>query len=207
MGKTRGAHSLRPRVRQGPTPPVAGPSATAAGTCLSVSVVRPSVVAASLAPFAVQSPTAGDAEGSSFVAPAYRRYHTWIGLTPPASSHPRPARRAPPAKRAWTSGLGESSTLRSRAPPSPPYQGIAGAPYLSPASIIRRPYFLATTSRGMLAAGGEISMERFTTTSRHLPQTQGFKTPWFLYSDTIWIRSWCRVSSIILGSSSSYIIR
>ena len=26
-------------------------------------------------------------------------------------------------------------------PPSPPYQGIAGAPDLSPASIIRRPYF------------------------------------------------------------------
>ena len=38
--------------------------------------------------------------------------------------------------------LGMSSTLRLWAPPSPPYQGIAGAPNLSPASIIRRPYFL-----------------------------------------------------------------
>ena len=31
--------------------------------------------------------------------------------------------------------------MRPRAPPSPPYQGIAAAPDLSPASIIRRPYF------------------------------------------------------------------
>ena len=31
--------------------------------------------------------------------------------------------------------------MRSRAPPSPPYQGVAGAPDLSPGSIIRRPYF------------------------------------------------------------------
>ena len=102
---------------------------------------RPSVAAASPAPAAVQSPAAGDAEGSSSVAPAQRRYHTRVGPTPPAPSHPRPARRAPPAKRARTSGLGESSTSRSRALPSPPYQGIARTPDLSPASIIRRPYF------------------------------------------------------------------
>ena len=31
--------------------------------------------------------------------------------------------------------------MRLWVPPSPPYQGIAGAPDLSPASIIRRPYF------------------------------------------------------------------
>ena len=87
------------------------------------------------------TPAAGDAEGSSSVAPAQRRYHTRVGPTPPAPSHHRPARRAPLAKRAKTSGPGESSTSRSRAPPSPPYQGIAGAPDLSPRSIIRRPYF------------------------------------------------------------------
>ena len=75
------------------------------------------------------------------MAPAQRRYHTRFWPTPPAPSHPRPARRAPSAKRAQTSGRGESSTTRSRAPPSPPYQGIVGAPDLSPASIIRRPYF------------------------------------------------------------------
>ena len=75
------------------------------------------------------------------MAPAQRRYHTRAGPTPLAPSHPRPARRAPPTKRARTSGLGESSTSRSRTPPSLPYQGIFGAPNLSLGSIIRRPYF------------------------------------------------------------------
>ena len=152
--ETRGAHSFRPRVRQGPTPPTGtstlGPSSAAAGPSAttgpssaspSVLVVRPSVAAALAAPTVVQSPAAADVEGPSFVAPAQRRYHTRVGPTPPAPSHPRPARRALPANRTRTSGPGESSTSRLRAPPSPPYQGIAGAPDLSPASIIRRPYF------------------------------------------------------------------
>ena len=69
------------------------------------------------------------------------QYHTRVGPIPLAPSHPRPAQRAPPAKRAWTSGPEESSTSKPRAPPSPPYHGIAGALDLSPASIIRRPYF------------------------------------------------------------------
>ena len=55
--------------------------------------------------------------------------------------NPRPARRSPPTKRARTSSPGESSSSRSRAPPSLPYQGVARAPDLSPGSIIRRPYF------------------------------------------------------------------
>ena len=58
-----------------------------------------------------------------------------------APSHPRPAWRAPLTKRARTSGPRETSTSRFRALPSPPYQGVAGAPDLSPGSIIRRPYF------------------------------------------------------------------
>ena len=146
MAKTRGAHYFRPQVRQGPTPPAAGPStagfsvaaspsASAVGAGPSMPTARPTYVAAS------PTPTAGDAEGSSSVAPVQRRNHTRVGPTPPAPSHSRLARRAPPAKRARTSGPGESSTSRSRAPPSPPYQGIAGAPKLSPGSIIRRPYF------------------------------------------------------------------
>ena len=65
----------------------------------------------------------------------------------------------------------------------------------------------ATPSWGILAAWGEISLERFTTTSRHFPQTRGSETPCSLCNDTIWSRSWCRISSIILGSSSSSIIR
>ena len=136
---------------QGPTPPTetstpgpssaaAAPSTAAAGTGPSVPAHPPGAAVLS-APTAVHSPVAGDAEGSSSVAPTQRRYHTWVGPTPPSPSHTIPAWRAPPAKRARTSGPGESSTSRSRAPPFPPYQGIAGAPDLSLASIIRRPYF------------------------------------------------------------------
>ena len=143
MAKTIGAHSLRPRVRQGRTPPAAGPSAAG-----------PSIVAASPAPSTVQSPAAGDAEGSSSMAPTQRRYHTRVWPTPPAPSHPRPARRAPPSKRARTSGPGESSTSRSRAPPSPSYQGIAGAPDLSLASIIRQPYFPCDPISGNVSCRG-----------------------------------------------------
>ena len=64
-----------------------------------------------------------------------------------------------------------------------------------------------TPSRGMLAAEREISMGRCTTISRHLPRTRGSESPCSSYSDTIWIHSWCYISTIILGSSSSSIIR
>ena len=124
----------RPRCRRRPLCAIAGASP-------SVPVVRPFAAAASPVPTAVQSPSAGDAEGSSSVVPAQRRYHTRVGPTLPALLHPKPAQRGPQPKRAQTSGPGESSTLRSRAPPSPPYQGVTGAPDLSPTSIIRRPYF------------------------------------------------------------------
>ena len=160
MAKTRRAHSLWPQVCQGPTPhagtstpgpnsaaspasSVAGASSVvAAGAGLSVPAARPSTAAAaSPAPAAVQGTAAANAEGFSSVAPTQRRYHTRVSPTPPAPLHPRLAWRAPPPKRTRTSGPGESSTLRPQAPPSPPYQGIVGAPDLSPASIIRWPYF------------------------------------------------------------------
>ena len=64
-----------------------------------------------------------------------------------------------------------------------------------------------TPSRGMFAAGGEISMERFTTTSQHIPQTQASRLHAPCAAIPSWSRSWCRYSSIILGSSSSSIIR
>ena len=114
------------------------------------SVVAPSTAAAPHIAAAATSPAlaamqgsaaAGGGEGSSSMAPARRRYHTQVSPTPPSPPHLRPAWRAPSPKRARTSGPGESSTSRPRAPPSPPYQGIAGAPDLSPASIIRQPYF------------------------------------------------------------------
>ena len=109
-------------MRQVPTPPAAGSSA-------------------SPTPTVVQSPTVADAKGSSSVAPTHRRYHTRVEPTPPPPWHPKPTRRAPPTKRARTSGPGESSTSRSTTPPSPPYWDISRAPDLSPASIIKRPYF------------------------------------------------------------------
>ena len=153
MAKTRGAHTYRLRVRQGPSPFAAGPSSAAAGSpAADIAAAGPSSATCPLAAaigagpraLAVRptaAPAAGDAEGFSSVAPAQRRYHTRVGPTPPAPSHPRPARRAPTAKRARTSGPGESSSSRSRALPSPPYQGVSGAPDLSLGSIIRQPYF------------------------------------------------------------------
>ena len=65
----------------------------------------------------------------------------------------------------------------------------------------------APSSRGMLAAGIEIFMGRYTMISRHFPRIRGSETPCSSYSDTIWSHSWCRTSSIILGSSPSSIIR
>ena len=140
MVKTRGAHSFRPQVHQSPTPPATGPSIVGSSAAVGPSGVGPSAAAvgASSSVLAVRPP---DAEGSSSVAPTQKRYHTRVGPTIPAPSYPKLARRAPPAKRAQTSGLGESFTSRSRAPPSPPYQGISRALDLSSASIIRRPYF------------------------------------------------------------------
>ena len=158
MAKTRGAHTYRPRVRQGLSPSAVGPSSAATGSpAADKAAADPSSAAGSsaavvgagprapamrltAAPGAV-APAAIDAEGSSSMAPAQRRYHIRVGPTPLAPSHPRPARRAPPAKRARISGPGESSSSRSRAPPSPPYQGVVGAPDLSPGSIILRHYF------------------------------------------------------------------
>ena len=226
MAKTRGAHSFRPRVLQGPTPPAAGPSvagpaasgpsigsvaaspspavspsAAAAGAGPSVPTARPTADAASPAP------AAGDAEGSSSVASAQRRYHTRVGLTPPAPSHPRPARWAPPAKRARTQAQGSHLHLD---PGCRPLHLIKVFP--EPQTYLRGPSSgdltsLMTPSRGMLAVGIEISMGRCTTISRHFLRTRGSETPCSSYSDTIWSHSWCRVSTIILGSSPSSIIR
>ena len=222
MAKTRGAHSFRPRVRQGPSPstigsstagPVAagpaavGPSAgfISAGPSVAAVGAGPSMPAAR--PTAAPTPASIDAEGSSSMTPAQGRYHTRVGPTLPASSHPRPARRAPPSKRGLTSGLGESSTSRSRAPPSPPYQGIAEAPDLSPGSIIRQPYFPCDPIPGNVSCRDRDFHGRCTTISPHLPRTQGSETLCSSYSNTIWSHSWCRVSTIILGSSPSSIIR
>ena len=98
------------------------------------------VAPSAAAPAAAQGSVA---VGSSVAAPAPRRYHTRVDPTPPSPPHPRPFWRAPPSKRARTSGLGEFSSSRPQEPQSPPHQGPVGAPPLdlSPASIIRRPLF------------------------------------------------------------------
>ena len=103
MAKTRGAHFFTPQVRRSPTPlavgpslvavgptaagfasagpvassyVVADPSATIAGACTSALAMRPTAAPA--------AGDVGDAEGSSIVALAQRRYHTRVGPTPPA---------------------------------------------------------------------------------------------------------------------------
>ena len=64
-----------------------------------------------------------------------------------------------------------------------------------------------TPFRGMLAAGIEIFMGKCIMISRPFPWTRDSKTLCSSYNDTIWNHSWCRISSIILGSSPSSIIR
>ena len=119
MVKTRGGRAFRPRVRRSSPPPVTPPVA---------------------APTAAQGSAA---VGCSAAAPALRRYHTRVDPTPPSPPHPRPSWRAPPSKRAQTSGLGEPSSSRPQEPQSPPHQCPIRAPplCLSPASIIWHPLF------------------------------------------------------------------
>ena len=69
-----------------------------------------------------------------------------MGPRAPYLVHPRPRQRAPPSKRARTSGPGES--LRSRPEPSPPPADESSSPQLSPASRIRRPMFSCDPIRG-----------------------------------------------------------
>ena len=72
MEKTRGAHSFRPQVRQGPTPPAAGPFTAGSSAAADPSTTGPSAAAAGASPSVpvVHPLDAGDAEGSSSVAPA-----------------------------------------------------------------------------------------------------------------------------------------
>ena len=144
MVKTHGGSTFRPQVRRSSTPPTSGstPAAPtiAAPPITTAAAVPPTAPAAAAAPIAIQSSTA---VGSSTAAPAPRRYHTRVGPTSPSPPHSRPSQRAPPSKKAWTSGPGESFSSRPHEPQSPPHQGPVRAPPLdlSPASIIWRPLF------------------------------------------------------------------
>ena len=76
-------------------------------------------------------------------APTPCKYDTWVGPTSPSLADPRPSKRTPPPTRDRTSDPSESSSLRPQEPHSPPVQGPTDdlPPNLSPASIIRRPFF------------------------------------------------------------------
>ena len=136
MVKTRGGSTFLPRVCRSSLPP-AGGSNTAAPAAAAPAAAPPAAVAP---PAAAQGSAA---VVSSAAAPAPRRYHTRFGPTLPFPPFPRPSRRAPPSKRAWTSGPRESSNSRPQEPQSPHHQGPTRAPPLdlSPVSIIRWPLF------------------------------------------------------------------
>ena len=57
--------------------------------------------------------------------PPSRRYNTRVGPRTPSLVHQRPPRRAPPSKRAQTSGSGESSHSKPESSQSPAAQSPA----------------------------------------------------------------------------------
>ena len=129
MVRTRRGHRYKPRVRfttlerDG-----AGTSRSADAHTPDQALERPPT----LAPSVVLE------EAQASMLPSWR-YQTRVGPQAPSPVHLRPRRRAPPSKRARTSGPRESS--RSRPEPSPPPADRGSSPQLSLASRIRRPMF------------------------------------------------------------------
>ena len=119
------------------------------------------------------------------MAPAHRRYHTRVGPTPPASSHPRPTWRPDqprgPGHQAEGShhhrDLGPHPLHLIRVFPEP-----QTCPWGPSSGVLTSP---ATPSRGMSAAGIETIMGSCTMISRPLPRTWDFESPCSSYSDTI----------------------
>ena len=129
MVRTRGGHRYRPRVRFST---LERDDAVTSRAADAHSPDLPAETHLALAPAVIQEePQASE--------PPSRRYQTRVGPRAPSPEHQRPRRRAPPSKRARTSGPGESS--RSRPEPSPPPADQGSSPPLSPASRIRRPMF------------------------------------------------------------------
>ena len=129
MVRTRGAHRYRPRV-QFSTPKRDGAGTSRAIAAHSLDQVTKTPPA--LAPSFVSK----EAQASE---PPSRRYQTWVGPRAPSPLHPTPRRRAPPSKRARTSGPGESS--RSKPELSPPPTDQSSSPQLSPHTRVTRPMF------------------------------------------------------------------
>ena len=129
MARTRGAHCYRPKVQFSTL------ERDGAGTSRAAVAHSPDQVTE--APLAL-APASVSEEAQASEAPS-RRYQTRVGPRAPSPLHLRPRRRAPPSKRARTSGPSESSW--SRPEPSPPPADQSSSPQLSPASRIRRPIF------------------------------------------------------------------
>ena len=136
MVLTRGAHRYRPRV-QFSTPEREGAGISKAAAAHSPAHVTDTLA---LATAMIQGPAlASISKEAQASEPPSRRYKTPMGPRTPSPVHPRPPRRAPPSKRARTSGPGESSW--SRPEPMPPPATPSSSPSLSPTSRIRRPIF------------------------------------------------------------------
>ena len=139
MVHTRGGHRFRPRV-QTRAPASDGASTLGAAACHSLAQDTKAPPVLTPDATVMQSPASAvipkEAQGSE---PPFRRYHTRMGPRLPSPVHPQPPRRAPPSKRAQTSGPGESSHPRPE--PSPPPVAQSSSPQLSPTSRIRRPMF------------------------------------------------------------------
>ena len=126
MVRTHGGHRYRPKVR------FCTPQRDGAGTSRFADARSPDQ--ATETPHTL-APTSLPEEAQASDPPS-RRYQTWVGPRAPSPVHLRPRRRAPPSKRAQTSGPGESS--RSRPEKSPPPADQGSSPQLSPTSRIRR---------------------------------------------------------------------
>ena len=109
MAKTRGGHNYKPKMKTSSSPPTlaatpapASPTTTPAGTAASTAGQITHSAAATTASHALVP-----------VAPAPRRYDTWVGPTPRSPPHLWPSRGALPPKRSRTSGSDESSSSRT----------------------------------------------------------------------------------------------
>ena len=114
MAKTRGGHSSSYRLHVQPSsPPPIDAAPPPAGPPTTDPAVAP---AADMATYATAAVAVQGVHTLTPAAPAPRRHDTWVGPTPPSPPHPRPSRRAPPPKRAWTSCPGESSNSWAQDP-------------------------------------------------------------------------------------------
>ena len=126
MVRTRGGHRSWPRGQTStPVRDGASTSRDAPGHSPDQDTEAPSVLTPNAA--MMQSPaSAAIPEESQGAEPPSRQYHTRVGPRPPSLVHPRPPRRPPSSKRAWTFGPGES--LGSRPEPSPPPAAQSSSP-------------------------------------------------------------------------------